>query len=257
MSEEKTKVEAKAETITISKNALWKYSTVILGIALVLVIAFAILPGKSSTGAVVGTQPGNNLPTQPAQVVAVDIGNAPIKGDVSSNIFLLEWSDYECPFCQRFYQQSLSTVLDEKIQLGFKDFPLSFHQNADGAANAARCAGEQKKYWEMHDLLFGQGVEGGISTFKGYAKQIGLDTEKFNTCLDSKKYESKIQEDQTQGSNIGIQGTPGFVLGTKKGSKVEGRLISGACPASTFQQAIAAEKAKKDWTVTNCQFAEF
>tara|TARA_Y100000034_G_scaffold130684_1_gene189723 strand:+ start:185 stop:955 length:771 start_codon:yes stop_codon:yes gene_type:complete len=256
MSEETQDVPKSQGTITIRKDSLWKYLTVILGVALILVVAFGVLPGKSTTGNVVAPtgQPGQNLPTGPAAKVEVSIGDAPLKGNSDSKVVILEWSDYECPFCARFFEQSLPSILKEDVQLGFKDFPLGFHQQAEGAANAARCAGEEGKYWEMHDLLFKQGVQGGVSDFKSYASQLGLS---IDSCIDSNKYSAEIQKDVQEGSTAGIRGTPGFVLGTKKGDKVEGRLISGACPASTFTQAIAAEEAGKDWAVTNCQFTEF
>ncbi len=248
-------MEEKSDTITIKKDTLWKYSTFVLLGIIILGVIFFVLSDKSPTGNVI-QQPSPNLPAQPSQVVTVEVGDAPVKGNSDSKIVLLEWSDYECPFCARFFSQSLSTVLNEDIQFVFKDYPLPFHSNAAGAANTARCAGEQGKYWEMHDLLFTQGVQGGAATFKQYAQQLGLTTTQFDSCLDSNKYESEIQADLQQGSTAGVQGTPGFILGTKSGDKVKGRLISGACPASTFQQAIAAEEAGKDWSVTNCQFAQ-
>jgi protein-disulfide isomerase len=252
--------ETKSDSITISKDKLWKYSTVVLGVALILVIAFAVLPGKSTTGAAVGAPPTQAPPAQAGAKVTVDIGDTPLKGNIDSKIVLLEWSDYECPFCARFYEQSLPTVLQENVALGYRDFPLSFHPQAQKAAEAARCAGEQggdEGYYKMHDLLFGSGVQGGVSTFKAYASQISLNQAEFDSCLDSGKFASDIQKDMQAGTTAGVSGTPGFILGTKKGSKVEGRLISGACPGSTFSQAIAAEEAGKDWAVTNCQFTQF
>jgi protein-disulfide isomerase len=248
-----------SDTITISKDKLWKYSTVILGVALILVLAFAVLPGKSTTGAAVGA-PTNAPPAQAGAIVTVDIGDTPLKGNLNSKTVLLEWSDYECPFCARFFEQSLPTVLQEDVVLGYRDFPLSFHPQAQKAAEAARCAREQGgdlEYYKMHDLLFESGVQGGVSSFKTYASQLGLNQGEFDTCLDSGKFASDIQKDMQAGTSAGVSGTPGFILGTKKGNKVEGRLISGACPGSTFSQAIAAEEAGKDWAVTNCQFTQF
>jgi protein-disulfide isomerase len=252
--------ENKSDSITISKDKLWKYSTVVLGVALILVIAFAILPGKSTTGAAVGAPPTNVPPAKAGAKVTVDLGDTPLKGNLNSKTILLEWSDYECPFCARFYEQSLPAVLNENVALGYRDFPLSFHPQAQKAAESARCARDQggdEDYYKMHDLLFSSGVQGGVSAFKSYAGQLGLNQADFDSCLDSGKFASDIQKDMQAGTNAGISGTPGFILGTKKGNKVEGRLISGACPGSTFSQAIAAEEAGKDWAVTNCQFTEF
>jgi protein-disulfide isomerase len=256
--------EAKADTITISKDKLWKYSTVILGVALILVVAFAILPGKSTTGAVVGAPPTQAPPEQAGAKVSVLLGNSPVKGSADAEIAILEWSDYECPFCARFFSSSLPSIepLIESgnVQLRYRDFPLNFHPQAQKAAEAARCARDQggdDAYYEMHDLLFENGVQGGVASFKSNAEQLGLSQSDFDSCLDSGKFASDVQKDMQEGTNAGIRGTPGFILGTVKGNKVEGRLISGACPGSTFTQAYEAEKTGKDWAVTNCQFTEF
>jgi protein-disulfide isomerase len=255
---------AKSETITIKKDALWKYSTVILGVALILVIAFGVLPGKSTTGAVIGAPPTQVPPAQAGSLVTIDLGDSPLKGSSDAKVAMLEWSDYECPFCARFYSDSLpaieSLVKSGEMQFRYRDFPLNFHPQAQKAAEAARCARDQEGddiYYEMHDLLFEQGVQGGVESFKSYAGKLGLNQAEFDSCLDSGKFASDVQKDMQEGTNAGIRGTPGFILGTVKGDKVEGRLISGACPGKVFTQAHEAEKAGKKWTVTNCQFTEF
>ncbi|MEK6939891.1 MAG: thioredoxin domain-containing protein, partial [Nanoarchaeota archaeon] len=161
-----------------------------------------------------------------------------VRGDEDAPVTIVEWSDFECPFCARFYQQTLPSIEEEyiktgKVKLVYRDFPLSFHTNAQKAAEAAECAGEQGKYWEMHDMLFEQGVQGGVAGFKQYAKNLGLNTAKFDTCLDSGAMAGEIQQDMADGAAVGIQGTPGFI--------VNGKLVSGAQPFAVFKQVIDAE----------------
>jgi len=118
----------------------------------------------------------------------------------------------------------------------YRDFPLGFHKQAQNAAEAAECAGEQGKYYEMHDLLFEKGVSSGVSSFKQYASDIGLDTTEFNDCLDSGKMASETVKDMLDGSAADISGTPGFII--------NGQLVSGAQPFSAFKQIIDAELSK-------------
>lgn len=160
-----------------------------------------------------------------------------IKGDENAPVTIIEWSDFECPFCVRFYDQTLSSIDEKYIQTGkvrlvYKDFPLSFHQQAQKAAEAAQCAGDQGKYYEMHDMLFESGVSGGVASFKAYATNLGLNSAQFNNCLDSGKYYDEVQDDMKQGAAAGVRGTPGFL--------VNGQLVSGAQPFSVFEQVIEA-----------------
>lgn len=112
----------------------------------------------------------------------------------------------------------------------FKDFPLSIHNNAQKAAEAARCAQEQDKYWEYHDVLFQNGTALGVDNLKKFAADLKLDTAKFNTCLESGKYAAAINKDMADGTKVGVSGTPAFLI--------NGRFLSGAQPYSAFQEAI-------------------
>jgi protein-disulfide isomerase len=167
-----------------------------------------------------------------------------VKGDADAPVTIIEWSDYQCPFCERFYSQTEGQIDEQYVKTGkvkiiYRDFPLSFHQNAQKAAEAAECAGEQDKYWEMHDLLFenGQGDGTGLNTadLKKYAADLKLDTTKFDTCLDTGAMAKEVQKDFNDGQAAGIQGTPGFI--------VNGVPISGAQPFTAFQQVIEAQLA--------------
>lgn len=190
-------------------------------------------------------------PTQPAQpaeaapTVPIDMetlmDDDEVKGDANAPVTIIEWSDFECPFCARFYDQTYGQIVKEYIETGkvkiiFRDFPLGFHANAQKAAESAECAGEQGKYYEMHDKLFEEGVTGGVDSFKQYAKDLNLDTTKFNECLDSGTMADEIAKDMQDGQSVGISGTPGFII--------NGQLLSGAQPFAAFKQVIDAELAK-------------
>lgn len=176
---------------------------------------------------------------EPANVdMAKLVDDDSVKGDADAPVTIVEFSDYECPFCARFYEQTYKQIKSKyidtgKVKLVYRDFPLSFHPQAQKAAEAAECAGEQGNYYDMHDKLFEDGVAGGVSSFKAYAKEIGLDTAKFDSCLDNGDMASEVQKDFLDGQQAGIQGTPGFF--------VNGVPISGAQPFSVFEQIIEAE----------------
>ena len=179
-------------------------------------------------------------PTE-AEKIEVSADDDAIKGDKDAPVTLIEFSDFECPFCAKFFKETLPLIQKEymqegKVKLIYRDFPLSSHPNAQKAAEAAECAGEQDKYYEMHDKLFEQGVKGGVDSFKQYAKDLGLNTEKFNDCIDSGKMASEIQKDMSDGQSYGVSGTPAFFI--------NGKFISGAQPFEAFKQAIDAELTK-------------
>ena len=159
-----------------------------------------------------------------------------VQGDANAPVTMIEFADYQCPYCVRFYTDTLPQIEKQYVETGkvkivYRDFPLSsLHPYAEKAAEAAECAGEQGKYYEMHDLLFEKGVNGGAETYKGYAADLGLDTSKFNTCLDSGAMEGEVSKDLQDGANAGVRGTPAFVI--------NGQLVSGAQPFSVFQQVI-------------------
>jgi protein-disulfide isomerase len=221
---------------------LWRTVSVILGILLVISIyTGGFGKGTSSAGALPVAQPREAAPT-PSPSFSMDalIDDDTIKGDPDAPVTIVEWSDFECPFCARFYRQTLGQIEEEYVKTGkvkfvYRDFPLSFHANAQKAAESAECAGEQGKFWEMHDALFEKGVSGGVNSFKQFAADLELNTAEFDACLDSGQMASEVQKDMRDGSAVGITGTPGFMI--------NGKLVSGAQPFSTFQQLIEAELA--------------
>lgn len=184
--------------------------------------------------------PTVNQPQQPSKI-EVSVDDDPVKGSKDAKVTMVEFSDFQCPFCARFYTQTLSQIEQNYIKTGkvkfvYRDFPLSFHQYAQKSAEAAECADEQGKFWEYHDVLFQKQDEwstGGSDKLKEYAQNISLDTKKFNECLDSGKYASEVQNDFKDGSNYGVSGTPTFFI--------NGIAVVGAQPYSAFQQTIEQE----------------
>jgi protein-disulfide isomerase len=185
-------------------------------------------------------------PAAPARTVAgVRLAGNPMLGQKDAPVTLIEFSDYQCPYCARFAQTTLLALKAEYIDTGkvryvFRDFPLDrLHPHARKAAEAAHCAWEQGRYWEMHDLLFHNQQALQVDQLKGTARQLGLDPARFDACLERGKYAAEVQQDVEEGTAVGVRGTPGFVLGkTRAEDTIEGLFISGAQPLTTFRQAI-------------------
>ncbi len=237
---------AKDETITIKKETLWKYSTFILA-GVVIVGLFFMLNGGAPTAAVVGEpQPSApSAPSAPSQVnvKAFDPEEDYYKGDIDAPITIYEYSDYECPFCGRFYQQTLPSIQQEwidsgKAKLVMRDFPLSFHPQAQPAAEATECAGEQDPdaFWEMHDVIFENQQALSAAAYSQWAADIGLDVAAFDECMESGKYRAEAQEDMQSGQAAGVRGTPGFVIEGPGGTQ----LVSGAQPFAAFETTLNA-----------------
>ncbi len=181
-------------------------------------------------------QPTNNGPTQ--RIKVSDNGD-PSVGSKDAKVTIVEFSDFQCPYCGMFetntYPQLKSQYIDTgKVRLVFRNFPLtSIHQNAEKAAEASDCANEQGKFWEYHAKLFANQQALDVTNLKQYASDLKLDTTKFNSCLDTGKMASAVQKDQTDGSSYGVSGTPTFYI--------NGIKLVGAQPFSAFQTAIDSE----------------
>ena len=177
--------------------------------------------------------------------VRTSVADAPTLGRADAPVTFVEFSDYQCPFCQRFFATTLSAIKKQYVDTGkvryvFRDFPLDqLHPQARKAAEAAHCAGEHGKYWEMHDLLFQNQKALAESQLAEHARTIGVDGAKFDECLSSGRHAARVERGLTDGSAIGVQGTPSFVVGkTKAGGVVEGMPIRGAQPLETFRRII-------------------
>lgn len=202
------------------------------------------LPQSAGTDAVPTVAANPNAvaptPTEPAanvNIKPVDEKNDHIKGPKNAKITIVEYSDFECPYCQKFHNETLAQVMTtykNDVRLVYRHFPLDFHKQAMPAALASECASEQGKFWEMHDLLFQEGVVQ-TGSYSEYAKKIGLNVGKFDTCFKDQKYIAKIQADQQGGSEAGVRGTPFSVIMGPNGKKVP---ISGAYPFSMVDSEI-------------------
>ncbi len=245
---------AEAENqISIKKSTYTKMLTAIFIIAVAFSFTTGFMLGGvgkiGATGqAVAAPTQQQAQPTEQQQVqqptTAASADNDAIKGDANAPITIIEFSDFQCPFCSKFYTQTLAQLEKDyidtgKVKLVFRDFPLSFHPNAQKASEAAECAKEQNKFWEMHDTLFEKQGEwssmdaaGAAAKFKGYAKTLSL-TSAFDSCLDTGKTAAEVQKDFTDGSGYGVSGTPTFFINGVK--------LVGAQPYSAFKQAIDAQ----------------
>ncbi len=160
-------------------------------------------------------------------------------GSEKAPITLVEFADFECGFCARAQEtvKAVRAKYGDKIRFVFKDFPLEFHANARPAAVAARCAGKQGKYWEMHDKLFASFQNLNDGTYRQLAGELGLDAAAFGTCLANPAMAAEVAADEAAGRKVGVTGTPAFFI--------NGVLISGAQPIEAFSEIIDAELARK------------
>jgi len=171
----------------------------------------------------------------------VDNGNLPVKGDENAPVTMVEFSDFECPFCGQFYTNALPEIISEyvdtgKLKIYYRHLPLSFHPQARPAALASECANEQNKFWDYHDLLFENNSTIGTATTDKYvewATSLGLNGDQFRTCLESEKYAENIDGDNSAATAAGASGTPTFYI--------NGQQIVGAQPFASFKAIIDAE----------------
>lgn len=165
----------------------------------------------------------------------VSVAGDPVLGSSSAKVTMIEFSDFQCPYCSRFtletFPQLKTKYIDTgKVKVIFKNFPLPGHQYAQGAAEASECAFEQGKFWEYQAKLFENQSSLDTNNLKKYAQDLGLNEQTFNSCLDSKKYTTQVKADADEGTKVGIQGTPSFII--------NGILVDGAYPLSVFEAVI-------------------
>jgi protein-disulfide isomerase len=170
-------------------------------------------------------------------VVEVATAGRPEKGGKNASVTIIEFSDYECPFCKRAESvvDEVMSAYGDKIKVVFRDFPLPFHANARPAAEAANCAAAQGKFWEYHAKLFANQAALTPDKLNAYAGEIGLDQAKFSECLAQKPHAAAIDKDIEDGQKVGVSGTPAFFI--------NGRMLSGAQPFEKFKELIDEELA--------------
>jgi protein-disulfide isomerase len=163
----------------------------------------------------------NEVAARPAmpEVITLNVTGEPFRGESKAKVVILEYSDFECSYCGKYVRDTFPRIDAEYIKTGrikylFRDLPAPEHKNALAAAQAARCAGEQGKFWEMHDLLFASQVALAPADIQAFAQILGLDLDRFNECLASNKYAEAIRRSAAGAERSGVYGTPAFLIGT-------------------------------------------
>ena len=235
----------KKETVKfeIKKERIWQGLSAILGI-IIIVMFFTkswgsnqAIPAQGAIAPSPSAQAGGQQPTK----LDIDVDDDPVLGDKNAPVTIVSFEDYQCPYCGRAFQQTFPLLKENYIDTGkvkyvYRDFPLTnLHPQAQPAAEAAECADEQGKFWEYHDKLY-QNQQGlGSALYTQLAQQLSLDVNKFQQCIDSRKYRQEVQNDFAYGSQVGVSGTPTFFINVI--------MLVGAQPYQAFQQVIDAELA--------------
>lgn len=202
--------------------------------ALTAVLVVAVILASFWLGTVWdGNAPSGNKVTGTSKA-----GADPSTGPDGAKVKIIEYSDFQCPYCSRAAQtmKQVVEIYGEQVQLTFRNFPLSFHQYAQKAAEASECANLQGKFWEMHDKIFANQQKMEIDNLKQYAQELKLNMQKFNADLDSHRFKSAVDEDMKTGASVAVRGTPTFFVNGKK--------LVGAKPLAEFQKVIDPMLAK-------------
>jgi protein-disulfide isomerase len=174
------------------------------------------------------------------QRVTVSTDGDPSIGPANAPITIVEFSDYQCPYCQAWYKQTFDQLMANypgKIRFVYRDLPLPGHPESLPAAEAANCAGEQGAYWKFHDDLFSGQYPLGRASYEQYASDLGLDTAAFTACLDDHHTQAEVKADAADAVRLGLNGTPSFVI--------NGQILVGAQPFEQFKAIIDADLAAK------------
>jgi protein-disulfide isomerase len=244
--EEDTSTPDPEEFITFKRSHFYM-ALVVLAFGVGLLLGY-VLWGRGGVTTTTAAAPAQNppsgpvvqAPTEEPQFIRYDIPTEgfPAYGPADAPITIVEFSDFECPFCRRFHEQTYQALLDAypgQIRFVYRNLPLtSIHPNAMSAAVASLCAEEQDAYWEYHDKLFSSDLLG-RSIYLQYATDLGLDEDEFTACLDSGKFDEFIQRDMDFAFNLGVQSTPTFFI--------NGLALVGAQPLPNFTNLIDRELA--------------
>ncbi len=216
--------------INKKRGRVKNYLILILAVALIITLAKPYIDDAGITGSVTGlfiddytNQQGFNDDGSPY----MGSNHAPVKIEI--------FSDFQCPYCTRLAEGAMPSIIENyvktgKVQLIFKQFPLSFHDQAEGAALASMCAGKQGNFWTYHDELFANQDKLGTDYFKSLAEELNLDVTNFDECVSSKEFLSQINLDKQAASEAGIKGTPASVI--------NGEMVTGAQPYNSFKVII-------------------
>jgi len=185
--------------------------------------------------------------SQPPPISSVSVRGETFRGDSGARVAIIEYADFECPYCGEYERKVFPQILSEYIAIGkvkyfYRDLPLPMHARAFPAARAARCAGEQGKYWEMHDSLFAKQNALSAPALLDRAQTLGLDRAKFTECQSSEKYAADIQKNLSDAQNMQIEGTPTFFIGVVEsgGDVTIKKRFQGAAPFDVFKTQLDA-----------------
>jgi protein-disulfide isomerase len=187
---------------------------------------------------------GSAAARAPAGPFDLNDGTFPVLGNADAKVAIVEFSDFQCPFCRRHHANTVPTLVDKYVQTGdvkyvFVDFPLSFHADAEPAALAAACADEQGSFWPMHDQLFATQATLGPAMYRKLAGDLKLDSAKFERCLTAPATKARIAKHVALGEAMGVGGTPAFLIGrVQDGKLVDAVSVSGAQPLSEFDRVL-------------------
>jgi len=252
---EEQKENSATETVIMPEVPVSKFSWLdFIGknfLALSILLTGVLISGSILYTKVAEVNPGTAQILQDDQGnkrVDVSVDDDAVLGNKNAKVTIVEFSDYQCPFCRVFWRESYTQLKKEyidtgKVKLVFRDYPLSFHPMGEPTAQAAECAEEQGKYWEFHDKVFTEQDKLGQATItytvqdlKLWASQLGLNAVAFNSCLDSGKYKAEVGNDIADATKYGVTGTPSFFI--------NGKFIVGAQPYNTFKTLIEEELKK-------------
>lgn len=237
-------------TKKVNKVNPWMISTLLLAGLIIGIGSSNYISPSSKTENIIKENKNsvkNTVKEKPAEpdVINISIDDDATLGDKNAKVTMVEFSDFQCPFCTKFYKNTLSQIKEKYVDTGkvyfvYRDFPIGSHQKAKKAAESAECARNQQeeKFWGMHDLIFDNQVEWAKSddanqVFKRFASEIGLDSSKFSSCLDEGKFTQEVENDLQDGIKYGVTGTPTFFINGKK--------LVGAQDFSKFESMIEAE----------------
>ena len=226
---------------------IFKYGTPIAIIVGCSIIAASIILSLSGFSRQKQTAQGGGQQVA-GKISEVSADDDPVLGDKNAPITMIEFSDFQCPFCRKFWRENFTKLKENyidtgKVKLVYRDFPLPSHPMSSASALAGECAHEQGKFWEFHDKIFseqdkqGQNtVQYGVDDIKKWVSEIGLSMQDFNSCFDSGKYNEEVKKDLADGQAAGVAGTPT--------SFVNGVPVPGAQTYSVFEHVINAELKK-------------
>jgi protein-disulfide isomerase len=192
----------------------------------------------------IGAPPGRPRAEAPAlpdpdKRHTVEVGSAPVRGGKDAQVTIIEFSDFQCPFCSRVNPTlaQINQTYGDKARVVFKHLPLRIHPDAPAAHAASEAAHRQGKFWEMHDKIFANQRDLKPETFRGYATELGLDLAKYDKDVTSPDVKGRVEADSKQADSLGVSGTPAFFI--------NGRYLSGAQPFESFKRIIDDELSKK------------